>query len=168
MNKRPRFDAGLVCAAVAHAIALKRTQHRLARACGVTQAAISSAKLGGRLSPQLAMAIHRATAGAVPGSALRPDLWRRPEDVPVERPRKCAKSYDANLPWSRRELAEMDRAFCDAMRREIARGSERPREPAGKRASARAIRRLQPTPRHSGASSAAALCAEAGEPDRFW
>ena len=163
MNKRPRFDTGSVCAAVARAIELKRTQHRLARACGVTQGVISKAKLGGRLSPQLAMAIHRATGGAVPASALRPDLWRRPEDVPGP-PVDC----DTSPPWSRRELADMDRAFCGAMRREIARGTERPRGPVANPASARAIRRYQPDPRRSGASSPAALCADAGERDLLW
>jgi DNA-binding transcriptional regulator YdaS (Cro superfamily) len=50
----------------------------------VSQAAISKAKIGGRVSPRLALAIHRATGGAVPASVLRPDLWRRPADVPVE------------------------------------------------------------------------------------
>jgi DNA-binding transcriptional regulator YdaS (Cro superfamily) len=58
-------------------------QHKLAAACGVSQALISKAKIDGRLSARLAIAIHRATAGAVPGSALRPDLWRSPEHVPV-------------------------------------------------------------------------------------
>jgi hypothetical protein len=27
--------------------------------------------------------VHRFTAGAVPASALRPDLWARPQDVPI-------------------------------------------------------------------------------------
>lgn len=84
MDRQPAFDLHPVCAALARAIALKQTQQKLAAACGVSQAAISQAKIFGRLSPRLAIAIHRATAGAVPGSALRPDLWRRPEDVPVE------------------------------------------------------------------------------------
>jgi len=39
---------------------------------------------GGQVRPQLAIAIHRATGGAVPGNLWRPDLWRRPADVPVE------------------------------------------------------------------------------------
>ena len=34
---------------------------------------------------------------------------------------------DASWPWNRDDLARMDRAFCDAVRREIARGTERPR-----------------------------------------
>jgi len=39
---------------------------------------------GGRLSPGLAVNIHKVTSGRVPGSAWRPDLWRRPADVPLE------------------------------------------------------------------------------------
>jgi hypothetical protein len=37
---------------------------------------------------------------------------------------------DAREPWDPRELVRMDRAFCEAMQREIARGTERPRGPA--------------------------------------
>jgi DNA-binding transcriptional regulator YdaS (Cro superfamily) len=84
MDTQPAFDPNSVSAAVARAIAIKESQHKLAAACGVSQALISKAKLGGRLSPRLAIAIHRATEGAVPGSALRPDLWRSPEHVPVD------------------------------------------------------------------------------------
>ena len=83
MDKQPTFDPDSVTAAVARAIALKQSQHKLARACGVSQGLISRAKVGGRLSPRLAIAIHRATEGAVPGSALRPDLWRSPDHVPL-------------------------------------------------------------------------------------
>ena len=32
--------------------------------------------------PEQAIRIHRVTDGAIPGSLLRPDIWRRPEDVP--------------------------------------------------------------------------------------
>jgi DNA-binding transcriptional regulator YdaS (Cro superfamily) len=83
METHPPFDADSVAAAVARAIAIKESQHKLAAACGVSQALISKAKIDGRLSARLAIAIHRATAGAVPGSALRPDLWRSPDHVPV-------------------------------------------------------------------------------------
>ena len=71
-------------AAVALAIALKGSEQKLAAACGVTQPAIWKAKTSGRLSPRLALAIHRATGGAVPACVLRPDLWRRPQDVPAD------------------------------------------------------------------------------------
>ena len=83
MDTQPTVNPRSVRAAVARAIAIKESQHKLAAACGVSQALISKAKLDGRLSARLAIAIHRATAGAVPGSALRPDLWRSPEHVPV-------------------------------------------------------------------------------------
>jgi DNA-binding transcriptional regulator YdaS (Cro superfamily) len=83
MNTQSSFAPNPICAAVARAIALKQSQHKLAAACGVSQALISKAKIDGRLSPRLAIAIHRATDGAVPGSALRPDLWRSPEHVPL-------------------------------------------------------------------------------------
>jgi hypothetical protein len=47
---------------------------------------------------------------------------------PDKRPSARARhECDASPPWDPRELIRMDRAFCDAMRREIARGSERPR-----------------------------------------
>ena len=72
MNTQPTFSPNPVCAAVARAIALKQSQHKLAKACGVSQALISKAKIDGRLSARLAIAIHRATDGVVPGSALRP------------------------------------------------------------------------------------------------
>jgi len=86
MSTRPPLDPASVCEAVARAIAVAQSQDKLAAACGFSQAAISQAKIYGRVSPRLAIAIHRATGGAVPGSALRPDLWRRPEHVPVEAP----------------------------------------------------------------------------------
>jgi hypothetical protein len=85
--------------------------------------------------------------------------------------RTCARAQrecDATLPWSRVELIRMDRAFCDAMRREIARGTERARGPAARSAVVRLARRLHPAPRRSGCSSAAALCAEIGDTDRIW
>lgn len=39
---------------------------------------------GERPSPKLAKVIHRISNGRVPASALRPDLWREPDDVPLE------------------------------------------------------------------------------------
>jgi len=84
MDTQPSFTPNPVCAAVARAIAVKQSQHKLAAACGVSQSLISRAKIDGHVSARLAIAIHRATEGAVPGSALRPDLWRSPEHVPLE------------------------------------------------------------------------------------
>jgi len=70
--------------AVRRAVAIIGSEVKLAAACGVTQPAISKAKLTGRISPRLALAMHRATRGQVPASELRPDLWRCPQDVPAE------------------------------------------------------------------------------------
>ena len=64
-----------------------RRQEDLAAAMGVAQQTVSRLLRGEiSVSPEQAIAIHRATNGAVPGSALRPDLWCRPEHVPVEVP----------------------------------------------------------------------------------
>ena len=63
----------------------RRRQEDLAAAMGVAQQTVSKLARGEiPVSPAQAIAIHRATAGAVPGSALRPDLWCSPEHVPVE------------------------------------------------------------------------------------
>ena len=60
-------------------------QEDLAAAMGVAQQTVSKLLRGEvPVSPEQAIAIHRATRGAVPGSALRPDLWCRPEHVPVQ------------------------------------------------------------------------------------
>src|SRR5258708_40363051 len=64
-----------------------RRQEDLAAAMGVAQQTVSKLARGEiPVSPEHAIAIHRATRGAVPGSALRPDLWGRPEHVPVQEP----------------------------------------------------------------------------------
>jgi hypothetical protein len=78
----------------------------------------------------------------------------------VREKREC----DAREPWDPRELVRMDRAFCAAMEREIARGTERRRRPAIKPPPAR---RRCPSPRRTGASSTAHPRAEAGERDRL-
>jgi hypothetical protein len=81
---------------------------------------------------------------------------------------RARNECDATPPFSRIELIRMDRAFCDAMRREIARGTEQARRRPAAPAASRAVRRLYPGPRRSGASSPAALCAEIGDADRIW
>src|SRR5215470_9923864 len=87
---------------------------------------------------------------------------------PDKRPRlRAAQESDDWLPWSRLDLVRMDRRFCDAMRRAIARGTELPRDPAAKPIAARVLRRLDAVPLWSGATSPAELCAEIGEPDPF-
>lgn len=76
------FSAG-VKQAICRAVAILGSEVKLAAACGVTQPAISKAKLQGRVSVRLALAMHRATDGQVPASDLRPDLWQSPENVPL-------------------------------------------------------------------------------------
>ncbi|MBV8751862.1 MAG: hypothetical protein JO328_03285 [Hyphomicrobiales bacterium] len=62
---------------------------------------------------------------------LNPDKWPC-----VRAQHEC----DATWPWSQQELARMDRAFCNAVLREIARGTEQARGPAPKPAAGRARR----------------------------
>jgi DNA-binding transcriptional regulator YdaS (Cro superfamily) len=70
-------------AAFARAIRIAGSECKLAQATGYSQVAINKAKRRGRVSPKMALAVHRFTGGAVPASALRPDLWARPCDVPI-------------------------------------------------------------------------------------
>jgi DNA-binding transcriptional regulator YdaS (Cro superfamily) len=70
-------------AALARAIRLAGSESKLAAATGYSQVAINKARRRGAVSPEMALAVHRATGGAVPASALRPDLWARPQDVPL-------------------------------------------------------------------------------------
>jgi DNA-binding transcriptional regulator YdaS (Cro superfamily) len=69
-------------AAFERAIRIAGSQCKLAAATGYSQVAINKAKRRGSVSPEMALAVHRFTGGAVPASALRPDLWARPQDVP--------------------------------------------------------------------------------------
>jgi hypothetical protein len=75
---------------------------------------------------------------------------------------------DAREPWDPRELIDMDRAFCAAMEREIARGTERPRGPVINLppAPAPALRR-SPSRRRPRASSTAHPRAAPGARDRL-
>ena len=68
---------------------------------------------------------------------LNPDKW------PCVR---AQQECDAGWPWSEAELARMDHAFCAAVRREIARGTERPHGRAITPAVTRA-QRTQASPR---------------------
>jgi hypothetical protein len=70
--------------------------------------------------------------------------------------RPCAREKqecDASPPWDPCELISMDGSFCEAMQREIARGTERPRCFAAPPAP-RAIRPARPAPRHAGSFTA--------------
>lgn len=57
---------------------------RLAEACGFTQNAIWQARARGRVTGELAAAIHRATKGEVPAEEFRPDLWPLQHNLPRE------------------------------------------------------------------------------------
>jgi DNA-binding transcriptional regulator YdaS (Cro superfamily) len=70
-------------AAFERAIRIAGSECKLAAATGYSQVAINKAKRRGSVSPKMALAVHRFTGGAVPASALRPDLWARPQDVPI-------------------------------------------------------------------------------------
>ncbi len=74
MKKRRPFENPLI----AEAIEVAGSQERLADLCKVTQPAISKALGSSRVSADLAVAIERATGGAVPRWRLRPDLWSQP------------------------------------------------------------------------------------------
>jgi DNA-binding transcriptional regulator YdaS (Cro superfamily) len=77
-------------------------QEDLAAAMGVAQQTVSKLLRGEvPVSPEQAIAIHRATRGAVPGSALRPDLWCRPEHVPVQGTADASSEDDAADPSAR-------------------------------------------------------------------
>jgi DNA-binding transcriptional regulator YdaS (Cro superfamily) len=67
------------------AISALGSQQKLAEACGVKQPSIWQAKETGRCSAELAMAIERATDGAVTAIQIRPDLpWPSTEAAPSQ------------------------------------------------------------------------------------
>jgi DNA-binding transcriptional regulator YdaS (Cro superfamily) len=72
-------------AAIDRAVMIFGSEKKLAAAVGVAQQVLNRAVRRGRVSPELAIAIQRATKGFVTANELRPDLWRRAEDVPVEK-----------------------------------------------------------------------------------
>ena len=57
------------------------SQEALAKACGVSQAAVSKWARGGKVSAESAVAIHRATHGHIALFDLRPDLWPAPQEA---------------------------------------------------------------------------------------
>lgn len=67
---------------IEEAIEFAGSEAKLGDGIGFSQVAINKAKHKGRASPEMALAIHRFTGGAVPASKIRPDMWARPEDVP--------------------------------------------------------------------------------------
>ena len=77
------MDAATPASPLECAIRIAGSESKLAEATGFSQVAINKAKRRGSVSPAMALAVHRFTGGAVPASTLRPDLWARPQDVPV-------------------------------------------------------------------------------------
>jgi DNA-binding transcriptional regulator YdaS (Cro superfamily) len=72
---------------VAKAVRIVGSQTALAKQIGKTPQLVSFlATRATKISPEDAIGIHRATRGQVPASLLRPDLWRRPDHVPVDEP----------------------------------------------------------------------------------
>jgi DNA-binding transcriptional regulator YdaS (Cro superfamily) len=67
---------------IEEAIALLGSEAKLGAAAGKSQNAIWSAKRAGRVSPDLAIGIERATGGQIPRWRLRPDLWSPPGPAP--------------------------------------------------------------------------------------
>ena len=65
------------------AIEFAGSEAKLGEGIGFSQVAVNKAKHKGRASPAMALAIHRFTSGLVSASAIRPDMWARPEDVPA-------------------------------------------------------------------------------------
>lgn len=65
------------------AIDIAGSEAKLGEGTGFSQVAINKAKHRGSVSAEMALAIHRFTVGQVPASALRPDLWASPDDVPI-------------------------------------------------------------------------------------
>lgn len=70
---------------IEQAIQFAGSEAKLGAGIGFSQVAINKAKHKGRASPAMALAIHRFTDGAVPASAIRPDMWAKSEDVPATR-----------------------------------------------------------------------------------
>jgi DNA-binding transcriptional regulator YdaS (Cro superfamily) len=73
----------IVSELVAKAVEQLGSSEKLAKACGVGTSAITNAKRKGQVSAELAVSIDLATEGKISASDLRPDLWLKPEHVPI-------------------------------------------------------------------------------------
>lgn len=72
------------------AVAILGSQAKLAaemKRCGASECSQSKINwllmTAERMSAEDALAVHRATKGAVPASKLRPDLWLSPDHIPI-------------------------------------------------------------------------------------
>lgn len=71
-------------ALVAEAVKIVGSQGALAHKMGRSQQQVSALCTRATfISAEDAIAIHRATDGAVAASDLRPDLWQAPDHVPI-------------------------------------------------------------------------------------
>lgn len=67
------------------AVSLAGSQKQLAASMGCSQAKISWLLVtANQISAEDSLAIHRATAGQVSASSLRPDLWPTHAHIPIE------------------------------------------------------------------------------------
>jgi DNA-binding transcriptional regulator YdaS (Cro superfamily) len=79
------FRASRFRALIVEAVSIVGSQRALAEQLGRSQQLISFlCTRATEISAKDAIGIHRATGGKVPGSTLRPDLWRCPEHVPAD------------------------------------------------------------------------------------
>jgi len=70
--------------AIERAVKIVGSEAKLGQAAGgFSQNAVWQAKRRNRISPELALGIHRATDGEVCASELRPDIWATPDAVPT-------------------------------------------------------------------------------------
>lgn len=63
------------------AVTIAGSEAKLGKAAGFSQNAIWHAKRHGRISAEMAIAIHRATGGAISKERLRPDLYGEMADA---------------------------------------------------------------------------------------
>lgn len=76
---------------VIEAVKIVGSQGALAEKMGRSQQQVSAlCTRATSISAEDALAIHRATSGEVPASALRPDIWAAPEFVPASEPERAA------------------------------------------------------------------------------
>lgn len=79
----PQAD-NFVTSILAEAVEMFGSSKKLAKACKVGTSAITNAKRKGQISPELAIALDRATHGEISAAELRPDLWLDPAHVPIK------------------------------------------------------------------------------------
>jgi len=70
---------------IERAIGIMASEQGLTATCGVIQRAIWKVKAPSKISALLALAIDRATRGAVIVSSLLPDLWAAPPLIAILR-----------------------------------------------------------------------------------